>query len=623
MPSVFVFKCNNKFIKKWGESVSHNSKVYFFSGSAGKNKNWMLAKKFGWKSINYSVTQKSSSEQMLHEYMDLMGSLNEWNATSLHWWATHFSSKNRLNSPILPYLQELHESLTVIETLEQRDSLVLLNMSWPVINTLQSLSSDTGYSFQLFSTPFLKLRDLVKAKLCFWKNFLGEIILSLLSIWKAKKAFGKPDKIDPETPVYLIKSFTYLRNFFDDKYLDPFFGNLSEYLSKQLAHENVLTVALGFQDRVDCYKKMNYLKSGLVHPIEIYLTYWAVIKCVLQWFWVLSFRKFHIKGPLSWLGYDITFFFREIVKQGGLQISFFQALHYEAACRITKLYNIHTCLMTYEGRPWERFFIAGLRDSSPKIQIIGCQHTVIPLSAADIFLHPKEISHIPLPDKIITTGSITKKILDKYSSFPKDQVHAGCALRFESLQNLPLLSRKFSDKEVPSKYVVLVAFGGSLEEVPLLNYALEQAKIIPGSLFIMRTHPAYPFDKLLKFSEWNNKILPKNIEQSINAKVIEDIKACNVVLYWGTTVSLEALMLGKPIIQFDRGDFLNYDPLFEFKDFKWHVSKERALQNALNEIQNLSDISFIEYQKRGRLYVEDYFFPVTKDRLSFFLPNGK
>ena len=309
MASVFAFKCNNKFIKKWGESVSNNSKVYFFSGSAGKNKNWMLAKKFGWENINYSVTQKNSSEQMLHEYMDLMGSLNEWNATSLHWWATHFSSKNRLNSPILPYLQELHESLSVIETLEQRDSLVLLNMSWPVINTLQSLSSDSGYSFQLFSTPFLKLRDLVKAKLCFWKNFLGEIILSLLSIWKAKKAFGKPDKIDPETPVYLIKSFTYLRNFFDDKYLDPFFGNLSEYLSKQLAPKNVLTVALGFQDRVDCYKKMNYLKSGLVHPIEIYLTYWDVIKCVLQWFWVLSFRKFHIKEPLSWLGYDITFFF--------------------------------------------------------------------------------------------------------------------------------------------------------------------------------------------------------------------------------------------------------------------------------------------------------------------------
>ena len=86
--------------------------------------------------------------------------------------------------------------------------------------------------------------------------------------------------------------------------------------------------------------------------------------------------------------------------------------------------------------------------------------------------------------------------------------------------------------------------------------------------------------------------------------------------------SLEALMLGKPIIQFDRGDFLNYDPLFDFIEFKWQVSKESPLNNALNEIQNLPDTCFEKYQKRGRKYVEDYFYPVTKDRLSLFLPNA-
>ena len=79
-------------------------------------------------------------------------------------------------------------------------------------------------------------------------------------------------------------------------------------------------------------------------------------------------------------------------------------------------------------------------------------------------------------------------------------------------------------------------------------------------------------------------------------------------------------MLGKPIIQFDRGDFLNYDPLFDFGEFKWLVSKERPLLNVIHEIQNLSDTRYVELQKRGRLYVEDYFHPVTTDRLSLFFP---
>jgi len=549
-----------------------------------------------------------------------MGSFNQWNSTTLHWWATHFSSKNRLHSPVLPYLQELHQSLAAIETLRPEETLVLLNMSWPVVDALQAFSSEHRYSFKLFSTPYIKFKDLVKAKSLFWRIFLVEIIVSLLSIWKAKKAFGKPNKIDPKSPVYLIKSFTYMNNFSGDIYKDPFFGKLPDYLSEQLPTENILTVAQGFQDRMKCYQRMKTLESEFLHPMEIYLTYRDVIKRAFEWLWVLSFQSFRIKGQLSWLGYDVTLFFRELIHHGGLRISFFQAIHFDAARRLGEMYNIRTCLMTYEGRPWERFFIEGLRASSPKVHIIGCQHTVIPLSAADIFLHPKEERIIPLPDKIITTGSITKNILDKYSAYPKNQVHAGCALRFESLQNLSPLSRKLPHDKALGKFIFLVAFGGSFEEVPLLNYALEQAEKMNDVIFRMRAHPTYTFERLLKLSWWQKKNLPNNVEESKNSTAIEDIQGCNAVLYWGTTVSLEALMLGKPIIQFDRGDFLNYDPLFDLGEFKWQVSKEKPLQNALHEIRNLSDTRYAELQKLGRLYVENYFYPVTKDRLSLFFP---
>ena len=102
---------------------------------------------------------------------------------------------------------------------------------------------------------------------------------------------------------------------------------------------------------------------------------------------------------------------------------------------------------------------------------------------------------------------------------------------------------------------------------------------------------------------------------------LEDLQICDAVLYWGTTVSLEALMVGKPIIQFDRGDCLNYDPLFEFIDFKWQVKLGYSLLIAIQKILNLSDIQYGEGQRLGRMYAEQYFYPVTKDNLAAFLPE--
>ena len=135
---------------------------------------------------------------------------------------------------------------------------------------------------------------------------------------------------------------------------------------------------------------MKELNNSLVHPLEIYLTYWEVLKCSLKWFWKINFDPFRIKGKLYWLGYEITPFFDEFINFGGFRISFFQALHFDIAKRLGEKYQIQACLMTYEGRPWERFFIAGLRKANIKTIIIGYQHTVIPLAATDMFLHPKE-----------------------------------------------------------------------------------------------------------------------------------------------------------------------------------------------------------------------------------------
>jgi len=64
-----------------------------------------------------------------------------------------------------------------------------------------------------------------------------------------------------------------------------------------------------------------------------------------------------------------------------------------------------------------------------------------------------------------------------------------------------------------NNFVLLVAFGGSNEEIPLLNYALRQAILIKDVVFRMRTHPVFSWNQLLSLISWD-KVLPKNVQGS-------------------------------------------------------------------------------------------------------------
>ena len=96
------------------------------------------------------------------------------------------------------------------------------------------------------------------------------------------------------------------------------------------------------------------------------------------------------------------------------------------------------------------------------------------------------------------------------------------------------------------------------------------------------------------------KNLPSNISFSQETSVEEDIAQCDLVLYWGTTVAIEAIMLGKPIVHFDRGDLVSFDPLFELDEFKWTISPIQGLNIIIEKIQSLSEDEFVFSQKIAR-----------------------
>ncbi len=60
-------------------------------------------------------------------------------------------------------------------------------------------------------------------------------------------------------------------------------------------------------------------------------------------------------------------------------------------------------------------------------------------------------------------------------------------------------------------------------------------------------------------------------------------------------------------------------PLFEFTDFKWQVQQKDSLHTIIQDIQAIPENLYYEHQQQGRKYMEEYFYPVTKENLDKFL----
>jgi len=363
-------------------------------------------------------------------------------------------------------------------------------------------------------------------------------------------------------------------------------------------------------------KRMQRAQGNLVVPLEVFLSWRDIFKSLQDLLWRCFTKPFRIPGQASFLEYKIGALLRECLASGGWKIPYYQYLHLAAGLRIAKKYKLYACVLTFEANPWERMFIAGLRHHYPELPIFGYQHSVVPQAAAGVFISPVENENCPLPSIILTTGEVPARIMRHYGALAADRIRSACALRYQYLCKIDY--QKKGTRQ--SGFLVLVALEGVWEVLSLLEYVLDQAAIYPNVLFRIRAHPVLPLSKLL--DRLGSRIKPgENVMASSSGTVASDVEDCSAVLYWGTTVALEALMMGKPLIHFDRGDFLSYDPLFEFKDFKWTITKGQDLQTVFTEIRSLSDDRRAVLEERGRHYIRSYFSEVNYTSISKFLPE--
>lgn len=555
----------------------------------------------GYKEAPMPVQDREFQEKLLREYVDLIGAIGTEQDSRL-WWATDIASKNRFSSRVPELINQL---VIIVETTGKIGDLLVLDPPWQIIDSLAGHFKKVKRPYRIYGYRRVKWRDILSSRAKRVASIFKTAVVVSGRILKAKRQL-RANFPAGKGPLYVIKSFIYDHSFSDNgkTYRDAFFGSLPDYLKEK---KRLLVVADILGDYEKGIDNISQCSAFSIVPVERMLS----IKDVIASSFEALLTRFKILNDHCLFGeYDISSIFRNETARTFNGLAFYQMFHYRAVRNLLKAAEVETFLLTYENNPWEKMCIQSLRDFSPGTKIIGYAHTVIPQACANMFTSPLESKTAPRPDLILTVGQVPKEIIERYGVKENGRIKAACGLRFEYLFKLPVFDRKLNGR-------IAVMLEGIPEVCKMVDYVFQELGNTRFQVRI-RTHPVLPWDQIARniSTPWASL---NNISFSENKSIKDDVEWADIVVYWGTTVALEALSMGTPVIHFDTGSVFSYDPLFECKYLKWNTSRGRSLPEVIEEIYSLDQESFKTEQRKAKEYLNRYFHPIDNEALDKFL----
>lgn len=551
--------------------------------------------------ILYRVADKPAFEKA---YRDLIASLGQKHQ-SMYWWASCLSEKNAFTSKIFQRLYKLACLDADLRTDFKGDVTVIC--SDDVI--LKQIWVNYRKRFMVYY-PFLsnisgEIRKIINVCTGFLKqiNIAVDECVKLLSaglVLLEKKA-----KIKKNKDYIVLRTWVDHRNYKSDAYDDSYFKNLPNFLSGN--NQKVLIAAGIISDYYSIIQKFKGDIKNFIIPVNFYLKGIDILSCLCA----TCFKRTAIKGNIHFYGFDITCLVAAELNSDIVTTHFFSALlQYYACRRLAEAISIKEFIYTFENYSWEKMSILGLRSQNPKIKIVGFQHAFIAKNSFIYFPGAGDIGKMPLPDKIVTMGKRTQEIMKRFGNYPEGIFSVGCALRQEYLFNLTILPRNRNGG-------IFVPLTITIEDtVKVLNFIFEAGLGQCSEKIYLRFHPATPIEKVIKMIRFS---LPRNFIISDNAPMLKEMERCSVVLYTWTTVCLEALNMGRPVIYLDVNYPLEVDPLFECDSLKDVCREPGNLIAKIEKLRNMDDKVFMEQMQKARGYLNDYFSPVNQKALSNFI----
>jgi hypothetical protein len=526
--------------------------------------------------------QREQGDAWRSAFVDWLGALNRRNASAL-WWSYTSTAKNLLSSPLgndclgvlaldrYLAITSAPRVLVVGATAAQAAAMRarLEGPNWTVVGSDASIPS---------------VGPLLRALWQFAR------ILALWCLRTLRPAGGEP-------PQAVILTYA------DPGFRagpDAFFGAIAQSLPVSARH--VAFVHSSYRAAVPQMAAAGY--HALFGELRLPDLFWGLAMTLRAWWRAGRYEAPPLCGipaaPLlrSALRWDIG--------RGGY---FYNVLVHPAARRLLARWRPRWLLYPYENKALEKMLLLGARDAPCKV--IGYQHTSITRRHATMLFAEGEATATPLPNRIVTVGEVTRRFLETHGRYPRGIFVTGCALR----QNFgPVLERRPGD----GKLRLLLALSSSrrelLEAVQLCRDAVTRYESLELGI---RPHPEFPASLLpSEVRDWVGRYA-RNLTGTALAANLE---WCDAVAYVSSTVALEALGRGRPVINLALSDPLDPDPVLDPVQLHWKAGSPEALVAATREILALDAAQWERRRRQALDYIQEYLRPPTPQALEVFLP---
>jgi hypothetical protein len=343
---------------------------------------------------------------------------------------------------------------------------------------------------------------------------------------------------------------------------------------------------------------------NLVKPFELTKVYFQSLKFRIK-----------IENEVLFLNYPIKYLLNKYLEKEFYSTSKQFSVERSLIANILKYKNINLIIYPFENFSWEKYLCYLKNNNKFTVKLLGFQHTSFSLKLMHHFPSSFEKDLNIYPDKLLTTGKITKKLLENKGFFPENLIEVGCALRHEYLY------KYLNEFNHENKIFYRIAFAFSFD-IKRYNFIINNIIKQFGNREITVVLKYHPLNKNYKF---NSKKLPENILISTDDTWETIMKTIDIILYEGNSICVDSLSKNIPAIYYPfTGNLYNTNQLYEYNwDYNLNLEDFDTFYKNLYmliELNLKSDLNFFNYNKS---YVKNYFQAITQPSLNLFFNVNK
>ncbi len=393
--------------------------------------------------------------------------------------------------------------------------------------------------------------------------------------------------------------------------VDAYFGNLADMLRRQ---DGSLHVKLLAYVSAPYRKRLREMESIAGSPYVAALDYLRLSDyAAAAW---STLRRLARPGTLVTgdAGLDILepLLQRALIRDVSHREYLATVLTARAAKRFVSECGVTRFIYLYESKAVERAILIALRELPTPPRLIAYQHTSVTPRHINLLLEPDERDSIPLPDRIVTLGEVTKAYLEENGRYPAGLLRVGCALR----QQWP--AQTTTKRVSGSAPRVLLALSSSRRELEAATAFMIAVKDrLPQLELGIRAHVEFPLSQL---SASLRARVEEHAAELSASPLADNLRWCDIVAYVSSTVSVEALLWGRPVVKLTV-DPVDADPLLGAPPLRWVAANPDEFVRIVADLSSLPERELDSGATAARDYANEYLKRPTAAAVDVFLAD--